>query len=121
MNRRAKISAAKAERKQQKIEAGLVSELFPKVAEIAISMVYSQTGALEPLSRKINFFPGSSAVFRINCLCSECVEGGFDFTQIISAVVGARKTAAQGKISCERCSAPECSDVEYTITVKYAA
>lgn len=121
MSRRMKVAAAKAEKKQQRIDAGLLSELFPKVKEISISMIYSQTGVLEPLSRTVNFFPSSYAVFKLSCLCSECLEGGFDFTKIISAMVGTHKTALKGKISCEGCSAPECSDVEYTATIKYAA
>jgi hypothetical protein len=121
VSRRMKVAAAKAEKKQQKIDAGLLSELFLKVKEISISMIYSQTGVLEPLSRTINFFPGSYAVFKLSCLCSDCVEGGFDFTKIISAMVGTHKTASKGRISCEGCSAPKCSDVAYTATIKYAA
>ena len=119
MSRRAKMTAAKAKDKQQRIDAGLVSELFPKVTEIAISMLYSQTGVLKPLSRTVNFSPGSSATFKLNCLCSECDEGRFDFTKIISAMVGARKTISKGEISCEHCAAPECSDAAYTVTIKY--
>jgi hypothetical protein len=120
MGRRANLVAAKAKDKQQRIDAGLVSELFPKVTEIAISMLYSQAGESKPLSRMVNFFPGSSASFKLNCLCSECEEGRFDFTKIISAMVGTRKTASKGEISCETCSAPECSDVAYSVKIKYA-
>ena len=120
MSRRAKMTAAKAKDKQQRIDAGLVSELFPKVTEIAIGMLYSQTGESKPLSRTVNFSPGSSATFKLNCLCSECVEGRFDFTEIISAMVRTRKTVSQGEISCEHCSAPECSDVAYSVKIKYA-
>ena len=119
MNRRAKITAAKAKNKQQRTEAGTVSELFPKVTEIAISMLYSQAGEAKPLSRTVNFFPGSAAAFKVNCLCSECVESGFDFTKIITAMVKTRKTGSKGEINCESCSAPECSDVAYSITIKY--
>lgn len=120
MSRRARAMAAKAEKKQQKIEAGRVSELFPRVAEISILMQYSQTGVLEPLSRRVNFFPGSAAVFKVNCLCPECIEGAFDFTRTISEMVKARKTASKGKISCDNCSAPECTNVEYAVMIKYA-
>ena len=120
MTRRAKMTAAKAKEKQQRIEAGLVSEIFPQVTEIAISMLYSQAGALKPLSRTINFSPESSATFKLNCLCSECVEGRFDFTKIISAMVGALKTVSKGEISCESCTAPECSDAAYSVKIKYA-
>ena len=120
MTRRAKMTAAKAKEKQQRIEAGLVSELFPHVTEIAIGMLYSQSGALKPLSRTVNFFPGSSATFKLNCLCADCVEGRFDFTKIIGAMVGARKTISKGEISCENCIAPECSDAAYSVKIKYA-
>ncbi len=120
MGRRVKIAAAKAEKKQQRIDAGLLSEVYPKVSKITISMLYSRTGALEPLSRTVNYFPGSTALFKVNCLCSECTEGVFDFTKIVGAMVKTRKTASKGEISCETCSAPECSDVAYTITIKYA-
>jgi hypothetical protein len=115
-----KVAAAKAEKKQQRIDAGLLSELFPKVIEISISMIYSQTGVLEPLSRIVKFFPRSYAVFKVNCLCSECLEGCFDFTKIISTMVGTHKTVSKGKISCERCSAPQCSDVAYAVMIEYA-
>lgn len=120
MNRRVKLTAAKAEKKQERIDAGLVSELFPQVSQISISMLYSQTGVLEPLSRTVNFFPGSSALFKVNCLCAECEEGGFDFTKIIKSMVKNHKTVSKGELSCESCAAPECSNVAYTMTIKYA-
>ena len=120
MNRRVKVTAAKAEKEQQRTDAGHVAELFPRVTKIAISMRYTQTGVLEPLSRAVNFYPDSFAIFKVTCLCSDCVEGGFDFTKIISAMVRTRKTASKGKISCESCAAPECSDVAYAVTIKYA-
>jgi len=112
--------AAKAEKKQQREEAGLVSELFPKVVNIGIMMTYAQTGVLEPLTRAINFSSNSFAIFRVNCLCSDCIEGGFDFTKIIGSMVRAGKTVLKGKINCDDCSAPECSDAAYSITIKYA-
>jgi hypothetical protein len=115
-----KVAAAKAEKKQQRIDAGLLSELFPKVKEISISMIYSQTGVLAPLSRTVNFFPSSYAVFKVSCLCSDCLDGGFDFAKIMSTMVRTRKTISKGKINCKSCSAPECSDVSYTIMIKYA-
>jgi hypothetical protein len=120
MARKGKMTAAQEKEKQQKIDAGVVSDLFPKVAEISINMLYSQAGALKPLSRAVNFFPGSSAIFRLSCLCSECAEGRFDFTGIIEEMVKNRKTALKGKMSCENCDAPECADAAYSITIKYA-
>lgn len=49
MNHRGKMTAAKSEKVQQRSEAGLVSEIFPKVTKIVISMQYSQTsGRIHP-------------------------------------------------------------------------
>ena len=120
MTRRAKMMSAKAKEKQRRLDSGIVSELFPKVTEIAISMLYSQAGVLKPLSRTVNFFPDSAAEFKLNCLCADCVEGRFDFTKIISAMVKTRKTISKGEISCDSCPAPECSDAAYSVTIKYA-
>jgi len=114
------MTAAKAKEKQRRTEAGLVSELFPQIAEIAISLMYIQAGALQPSSRTVNFFPASAAIFKLNCLCLDCVEGKFDFTKIISTMVAAGKKTLKGKISCEYCAAPECSDAAYSVTIKYA-
>lgn len=119
MRRREKMTAAKAEQKQQREEAGFVSELYPKVVNIAISMTYAQTGVLEPLTRAVNFFPHSYAIFKVNCLCSECVDDGFDFTKIISSMVKTRKTKSTGEINCSNCSSPECSNVAYSVAITY--
>ncbi|HMK57193.1 MAG TPA: hypothetical protein VK448_11195 [Dissulfurispiraceae bacterium] len=113
------MTALKSEKKQQRIDAGVVSDIFPKVKQIAINMTYSQTGVLEPLSRAVNYYPGSSAIFKMHCLCADCVEGGFDFTKTLRSMVKNKKTASKGKIGCDSCSAPECSDVSYIIQIKY--
>lgn len=119
MTRRVKTAAAKMEKKQLKLESGSISSLSPKVSKITISMKYAQIGVLDPLMRMVNFTPDSAAVFKISCLCSDCPESVFDFTKIIKSMMKAHKTSAKGEISCENCAAPECSDVAYTITIKY--
>ncbi len=119
MNRRAKLAATKAEKKQQKLEYGSVSTLFPKVSKITISMKYAKTGVLDPLSRMVNFTRDSAAIFKVSCLCSECPDSGFDFSKIIKTMVKDQKATAKGAISCENCPAPECADVAYTTTIKY--
>ncbi|HSW62389.1 MAG TPA: hypothetical protein VLH56_03585 [Dissulfurispiraceae bacterium] len=119
MNSRVRIAAAKAEKKQQKLESGTISEIFPKVSKITVSMRYAKTGALEPLTRTVNFTRDSAALFKISCLCSECPESGFDFSEILKTMVTLHKTSAKGAINCENCPAPECSDVAYSATIKY--
>jgi hypothetical protein len=120
MNRRGKLAAARVIKKQEIVDARPVSELFPGVTGIIISMVYSKTGVLEPLTREVNFHPGSNAIFKVSCLCPECTEDYFEFTKIIKAMIKARKTVSHGKISCDTCPAPESSNVSYTVSIKYA-
>ncbi len=94
-------NAARTERLQQKVDAGFVSTHFPKVSSIVISMIYNQIGLNKALLRTVNFFPDSPAFFRVDCVNKDCVNGGFDLTQIITAMIGKHKETAKGKLSCE--------------------
>ncbi len=121
MNRKMKMSMAKADKKQQNIDAGVMSARFPEVSSIVISMTYKQVGVLEPFHRTVNFFPGSYAVFKINCLNEGGVGGGFDFTKIITAMVRDLKNVSKGQLSCKGC-APEAdfSHLEYEVAIRYS-
>lgn len=121
MNRRVKAASAKAAKKQQSLESGTISALFPKVTKITISMKYAKIGALEPLLRIVNFTPDSAAILKVSCLCADCPDSGFDFAKILKTMVKGHKTTAKGEISCDNCSSPECSNVAYTITIKFRA
>ncbi len=118
MNNREK-QAARAERKQQKVEAGFMAARFPEVASISISMDYSQKGIRQPLPRTVNFFPNSYALFRVDCLSKECVEGGFDFTRIITSMVGKRNKASNGELGCEGGPAQDHSAIVYEVAIQY--
>ncbi len=113
-------NAARTERLQQRLDAGFMATQFPEVASIVISMIYNQKGIKESLPRTVNFFPGSYAFFRVNCLSKECVDGGFDLTQVIAGMVGKRKEAAKGELSCEGSgSSAEHSAIVYEVSIKY--
>ena len=121
MNRKMKMSMAKADKKQQNIDAGVLSARFPEVASIVISMKYRQVGVLEPFHRTVNYFPGSYAVFKVNCLNEGCIDGGFDFSKTISAMVKDLKNVSRGELSCKGCSRDaDFSHVMYDITIRYA-
>jgi hypothetical protein len=85
-------TVARMERIQQRVDAGLVATHFPEVTSIGISMIYNQRGLQKSLPRIVNFFPGSYALFRVDCLNKDCVDGGFDLTQIITAMIRNRRT-----------------------------
>ncbi len=113
-------NAARAERQQQRLEAGTVATHYPDVASIVISMIYSQKGLQAAMPRTVNFFPGSAALFRVDCLNKDCLDGGFDFTQVISGMIRNRKEAAKGDLSCEgECTSADHSAVVYEVAIQY--
>lgn len=118
INSRNSKNAARTERKQQKIDAGLVSAHYPDVAGIVIQMSYNQRGISRPLPRVINFFPSSSALFRIECLNRDCFDGGFDLTNVIRAMIAHHKEAASGDLSCEGTASGH-SNINYQVSIQY--
>jgi hypothetical protein len=111
---------ARIERMQQRLEAGSVAERFPGVASIVINMTYNQKGT-KSILRTFNFYPTSYAFFWINCLSRNCVDGGFDLTQVITAMISNRRAVAHGDLSCEG-NDPYVnhSAIVYEVAVQYA-
>jgi len=118
MNNREK-NAAKEYRQQQKIDSGLMSELFPEVKCIVIDIQYTQKGLRDIMPRTVNFYPGSYAFFRVDCLSKECVEGGFDFTTILRKMIKNRAMASNGEISCKGGAAESHSSISYNVEIQY--
>jgi hypothetical protein len=114
-------NAARVERQQRKVDAGFMVAQFPEVASIVVSMMYNQRGIQKSLPRVVNFFPGSYALFRIDCLNKECSEGGFDLTQVITGMVRSRREAAEGNLSCEGVGpSADHSTIAYEVAIQYA-
>ena len=113
-------NAARAERLQRRLDAGSVATHYPEVASIVISMIYNQKGLRTSLPRVVNFFPSSSALFRVDCLNKECLDGGFDFTQVITEMIRKRREAAKGDLSCEGdCASADHAAVVYEVAIQY--
>jgi hypothetical protein len=118
MNNRRNV--ARAERQQQKEDAGHMAEHYPQVAQIAITMTYNQRGIAKSLPRTVNFFPGSYALFTVSCLNKECVAGGFDFTQIITGMIGRHREATKGELNCEGSGlSADHSNIQYEVAIQY--
>ena len=111
---------ASIERNQRKLDAGIMSKHYPEVASIVISMMYKQKGIADRIKRVANFFPGSYALFRLECLSSECVDGGFDLTQIINSMIRNHSKKAEGELACDD-SGPrgDHSAIKYDIKINF--
>jgi hypothetical protein len=113
-------NAARTERLQRRADAGSMAMHFPDVSSIVINMSYSQKGIAKSLPRIVHFDSGSSAFFRIGCLCKDCVDGGFDLTQLLTSMIRTHRKAAQGELSCEGDGAPaDHSSIVYKIAIQY--
>jgi hypothetical protein len=111
---------ARKERMQQRLEAGSMAEHFPEVANIVINMTYKQNGA-KSILRVFNFYPASYAFFRLNCLSRDCIDGGFDLTQVITSMISNRREVTNGDLSCESSdTSAKHSDIVYEVAIQYA-
>ena len=112
---------ASIEKNQEKQDAGLLSKHFPEVASIVISMMYKQQGIMNPISRIMNFFPGSYAFFKIDCLSDDCVDGGFDMSRIISLMIRNHSEFSKGELGCDDSGPrPDHSNIVYKVAIQYA-
>ncbi len=111
---------ARIERNQQRLDAGLMSTHFPAVASIVISMMYKEKGIASPIHRIVNFSPGSYAFFRVDCLSNDCVDGGFDLTQIINSMIRNHRKEVKGELGCDD-SGPRAdhSFIVYEVAIQY--
>ena len=109
--------------KKNRLNAGLVSERFPKVSSIIINMTYYQKAANPVLmERIINILPASYAYFNMECMIKDCVNGGFDLTPAISDLIKNRKKSGKGKLVCKGKTSPvspEHASVSYEISIQY--
>jgi hypothetical protein len=111
---------ARTERNQRRLDAGVVSKQFPEVAGIVISMIYNQTGE-RAVHRTLNFYPGSYAFFRVDCLSDDCVNGGFDLAWIINDMVRNHRESSKGELGCDDSGPrPGHSNIVYEVAIQYA-
>jgi len=104
---------------RQRCEAGPIATRFPEVASITMNMTYNQKGAISIL-RTFHYTPSSYAFFTVNCLRQECVDGGFDLTQVITAMIRNRKVDAKGSLSCKGSDSPTShSQIVYEVAIQY--
>ena len=113
-------NAARTERLQQRLDAGFVATQFPEVASIVMNMTYTHSGE-KSILRTFNFTPNSYAFFGVTCLRQDCVDGGFDLSQVITAMIRSRRVAGKGELSCKGTdSASSHSDIVYEVAIQYA-
>jgi hypothetical protein len=95
-------NVAKMEKRQQRLDSGLISEHFPEVSNIVINVTNSY-GRIKPITvlRTLNFWPSSYAYFNIECLSEGCLDGGYDLNQVITIMIRSHKDSGEGELVCD--------------------
>lgn len=108
MTRSRAYLARKNEEKQKvaekKIAARLVSERFPSVSKVVLLMDYNPDSSR--MMRTVNIFPSDFAYFHMHCLRKDCLDGGFNLTPAVQAMIKKKKRTDKGRMVCkgEGCS-----------------
>jgi hypothetical protein len=110
--------------KQRRLEAGLLSECFPEVSDMVIQMTYYGK-RVNPASmvRTVNFWPSRHAYFNMDCMIKECVDGGFDLTQVITRMIKKHERLGRGELTCKGRignRASQHAHISYDITINYS-
>jgi hypothetical protein len=102
------------------LAAGLVSDRFPGVSSIVVTMDYSR-GTFSAVHRTMNFFPGSPAFFKISSLGDGSDEGGLDLTRFIHKMIGSHARSAKGAFNGDRKDpAIAHPNVDYEVAITYS-
>ncbi len=94
--------AERAKNKKQMNEAaGLVSDRFPSIAGMVITMTYYQRSVKSPLMiRTVNIFPTSYANFKMSCMTKDCTDGGFELSTVVEEMVKTKTKMSKGSLLC---------------------
>jgi hypothetical protein len=88
-------------RKEMNEAAGLVSERFPSVAGMVITMTYYRGSVKSPLMvRTINIYPTSFANFKMTCMTRGCTDGGFELSAVVEKMVETQTKMSKGSLLC---------------------
>ncbi|MCL4458125.1 MAG: hypothetical protein M1147_00110 [Nitrospirae bacterium] len=113
-------NVARLERKQHKADAGLMSTRYPNVASVIIFMNYYQKSTGRTImQRTVNFLPGSSAYFHMECMGYDCVDGGFNLEPVINTMMKGRLKSGKGELLCAGNDSSSHTRIDYKIDIQY--
>ncbi len=110
-------------KKQMNEAAGLVSDRFPAVAGMVITMTYYQKSVKSPfMIRTVNIYPTSYANFKMTCMTKGCTDGGFELSGVVEEMVKTQAKMSKGSLLCSGAAntlANGHARVEYKAVIEY--
>jgi len=87
---------------QEFIRAGYIKDWYPQVKTLTFELNYRDPdGLAQPSSETYTRGPEHSAFLKIQCPYRECINGGYDLTELISDMLNNNKLECHGKVSCQ--------------------
>lgn len=87
---------------QKFVLAGYIKDRYPRVKTLTFELNYRDPdGLAQPSSKVYNWGPEHSALFRLECPYTECINGGHDLTKPISDMLNTRRSECSGTIYCK--------------------
>ena len=108
------------DRKRQMLAAGLLSDRYPNVASIVVTMSYGR-GSHSAVQRTLNFYPGNPAFFKISPLGDADDDGGLDLTPFIHRMIGSRQRSGKGAFKGDHKDPAQVKpSVDYEVAITYS-
>ena len=117
------------ERRDRERVAARIRNRFPQVREITLDLTFTDHDQQVAPSQATPRYSGDDpAFFEIDCPMRECVSGGFDLTEAVTAMLSNRQAVASGTVVCqgwqdeERDGQNRCRcTMAYTVRATYAS
>ncbi|MFH1063380.1 MAG: hypothetical protein V1747_10945 [Candidatus Omnitrophota bacterium] len=100
-----------------------ISVAYPNTKSIEISIQFTDPDDKNQFTKNMTYKPDSKAYFQYDCPYRECINGGYDFKNLIEKAIQAPDRQAQEELACqgwqdrERINTHRCL-LEALVTVK---
>lgn len=122
--REARIKAWVKEQKRQ-TDTQLLNS-YTNVRSVQIDMTFVTDSGVREVDRKTSVYsvPSKYAAFDVHCFRDQCIDGGFDLSDIVFSMLQSREVKKRGRLTCQGRIGPVGSftclyELHYEITVEH--
>ena len=103
-------------RRQQEIDAGLVSERFPQVKKIRLEVEFHDASGARVQRRCRDLVPEAYAIFEMKCPLDATP---FDLKPVVSKMISDREKKKSGEVKCAGSQSDTHHSTTYEIEIEY--
>ena len=103
-------------RRQQELEAGLVSERFPKIKKIRLEVRFHDTTGVQVQRRIRELTPDAYAIFEMKCPLDATP---FDLKNVVTRMIHDKEKKKLGEVKCAGSQATTMHGATYQVDIEY--